>query len=317
MRSLLILLVLLGYTSLSQGATKIKISGPAAVISYPLIVMAEQQSLQDKDIELEFINWKNPDQLRAMILGGEVQFSAMPSNLAAIFYNKGHKLTLMNISVWSVLWLMSTDPELKTLSQLKGKEVVVPFKNDMPDILFNQLLDAQLEQASDVAIRHSHNLFDASQLMLAGKVSYGLLIEPVASILELKSQSTNGVKLYRNMEISQLWRETFPQSPALPQAGIIANTNINQDKQLLTRFHHDYQQAALWCKAQTEACAEMVVARLPQLPLKAVVNAIKMTDLNAVKGGEARKSLESFYRVLADYNSDKIGGQLPDSGFYL
>jgi len=82
--------------------SKLKLAGPAAVVSYPLMVMAEQQKLSSSSIELSFIRWKNPDQLRAMVIGNQIDFSAMPSNLAAIFCNRGHHLTLMNISVWNI-----------------------------------------------------------------------------------------------------------------------------------------------------------------------------------------------------------------------
>lgn len=82
--------------------TKIKLAGPAAVVSYPLMVMAEQQKLSSASIELSFIRWKNPDQLRAMVIGNQIDFSAMPSNLAEIFYNRSNHLTLMNISVWNI-----------------------------------------------------------------------------------------------------------------------------------------------------------------------------------------------------------------------
>lgn len=91
-----------------------------------------------------------------MVIGKQIDFSAMHSNLAAIFYNKGHHLTLMNISVWNIMDIISQDKTITSLAQLIGKEVVVLFKNDMPSIVLQQLLNAQLgENAEQVKIRYS------------------------------------------------------------------------------------------------------------------------------------------------------------------
>lgn len=183
---------------------KLTLAGAAAVVSYPLMVMAEQQALANSSIELSFVRWKNPDQLRAMVIGKQVDFSAMPSNLAAIFYNKGHHLTLMNISIWNIMDIISQGETITSLSELIGKEIVVPFKNDMPSIVLQQLLTAQLgEKAQQVNIRHSHNLADAAQLLLANKVKYALLIEPLSSIVLYQNSQTTNNKLVRAINISE------------------------------------------------------------------------------------------------------------------
>jgi NitT/TauT family transport system substrate-binding protein len=79
-----------------------------------------------------------------------VDFIAMPSNVAANLYNRGVKLRLINVATWGVLWLVSRDPNLKTLADFKGKEVVMPFRADMPDIVFQTLLaKAGLDAAND------------------------------------------------------------------------------------------------------------------------------------------------------------------------
>jgi len=295
----------------------ITLSGPAAVVSYPLMVMAQQQRLSDQGIEFNFVRWNNPDQLRAMVIGQQVDFSAMPSNLAAIFYNRGHKLSLLNISVWNIMWVLSNDSELDALSDLQGKEIVVPFKNDMPSIVLRQLLSTQLgDKADTVKIRYSHNLMDATQLLLAGKVDHALLIEPIASVALFRSQHNPKINIKRGINISQQWRETFPDTPKLPQAGIIANTSVNQDKQLLTRVNNEYINATNWCNKSPAACADIVSHYLPKIPKVALIDAIKMTQLNAITASEAKADLISFYQLLASADPKRIGGRLPQADFY-
>ena len=53
-------------------------------------------------IKIEFKLWNNPDELRALILKKEVDFIALPTNVATNLYNKGIDLKLLNVSTWAI-----------------------------------------------------------------------------------------------------------------------------------------------------------------------------------------------------------------------
>lgn len=315
---LMSLFLLLSVNAYGKNTTEVKLSGPAAVISYPLMVMAQEQSLIGEQITLSFTRWKNPDQLRALILGQQVDFSAMPSNLAAIIFNKGHPLKLLNISVWDIMTIVSRDKNLKKLADLVDQEIVVPFKNDMPTILLNKLLQQQLkERAKTVKQRVSHNLLDSSQLLLAGQVDHALLIEPVTSMVLYKDQQKKDHDLFRALNISELWRQTFPASPRLPQAGIVANKSVVNNTELMRTINRLYIEKASWCKKHAEQCADIVKIYLPKAPRSALIEAIKHTKLLPETAHKVRKSIRQFYKILLEANPRLIGGKLPSSAFYL
>ena len=94
---------------------------PPAAVSTPLIHMIDSGALKDIADHVEFQTWKDPDQLRVLVLGGKADFVAMPSNVAANLYNRGVGLRLLNISTWGVLWMVSRDKTAKTLSDFKGQ----------------------------------------------------------------------------------------------------------------------------------------------------------------------------------------------------
>jgi len=57
-------------------------AGPAASVTNPLIHMLESGALDDLARSTEFILWNNPDQLRALVIQGQVDFIAVPTNVA-------------------------------------------------------------------------------------------------------------------------------------------------------------------------------------------------------------------------------------------
>jgi NitT/TauT family transport system substrate-binding protein len=140
MRGPLLLLLGLCLSGAAQAAKipRLILSGPFAAVSNPLIHMVESGALKDVAEQVEFVPWKDPDQLRVLAIDGksDADFVAMPTNVAANLYNRGVKLQLVNVSTWGVLWMVSRDPGLKTLADFKGKEIAMPFRADMPDIVF-------------------------------------------------------------------------------------------------------------------------------------------------------------------------------------
>ena len=120
---------------------RLTLSGPFAAVSYPLMRIADSGALADMADKVEFSSWKTPDQLRALAIEQSADLVAMPSNVAANLFNRGVPLALLDISTWGLLWMVSREAGLRTLADFRGKEVVMPFRGDMPDILFRLLAE--------------------------------------------------------------------------------------------------------------------------------------------------------------------------------
>ena len=82
---------------------KITVAGPPAGISNALIHMASPDNDLDLPWTVEFKTWSTSDQLRALALEGNIDFIALPTNVAANLYNKGVGLKLLNVSQWGAL----------------------------------------------------------------------------------------------------------------------------------------------------------------------------------------------------------------------
>ncbi|MFY9073978.1 hypothetical protein OZZ08_03370 [Malaciobacter mytili] len=94
-----IILLVFFTTFLFAKVEKIVVAGPIATVSHPFFHMIENNSLKDITKKLEFKLWKNPDELRSMILNKEVDFIAIPTNVAANLYNKNQNIKLLGVSI--------------------------------------------------------------------------------------------------------------------------------------------------------------------------------------------------------------------------
>jgi len=297
--------VLLILTLPSQAAAepamreRLKLVGPAAAVSFPLLHMVESGALSDMASKVEFALWNNPDQLRALALEGQADFMAMPTNVAANLYNRGVPLRLVNVSVWGILWMVSRNPELKTLSDFKGEEIAVPFRADMPDIVFSYLAEKSgMDPRRDFTVRYTPTPMDAMQLLVMRQVDHALLAEPAVSMALRKTQSFPvsmvAPDLYRSVNLQEEWGRLLGTEARIPQAGVAAVGEARLDEALVDRVEAAYAESRRWCLDNAQDCGALAAKYINMLTPDSVADSIAV--------------LPRHYAT--------VGNKLPDPAFY-
>lgn len=300
---------------------KLTLTGPPATVTFPLIYMKEKGYLKSLADEVDFKLWMNPDQLRAYALNGEADFLAMPSNVAANLYNKQAKIKLANISVWGILWVVSRDGNSKTMKDLQGEEIVMPFRGDMPDLIFQILAEKQgLAVKTDFKLRYVSNPLDAMQLLILRRADHVVLAEPAIS-MALRKTSSYPVKaiapeLHRGVDLQKEWARLGLGTDRMPQAGIVGLGESNTNRAVMDEFNRQYKKASEECVKHAKECAEMVAKHIDMLSPTAIEDSLRYTAPAPVNSSQAKKALEDFYRILLAKEPNLIGGKLPDRNFY-
>jgi NitT/TauT family transport system substrate-binding protein len=317
-KSIIIISILLSTFVWAQ-VDKIVIAGPFATVSHPILHMIETGSLNDIAKKVEFKLWRNPDELRALVLHGDVDFTAIPTNVGANLYNKGVDLQLLNVSIWGILGMVSRDKDIKTLAAYKGKEIAVPFREDMPDIVFKELLKRQgLDPKKDFKLRYVSSPIDAMQMLIMRRVDHALLAEPAISIALRKTKSfplsVIAPDLYRSVDLQTEWAKVFTTDDKVPQAGIAVLGK--KDPIIIERFLEEYKKSIEWYKQNPKEASELTVKTLKMLESEGLADSIPYVRLESIEAKDAQDKLEFFFNILREGNPKLIGGKLPDKGFY-
>ena len=291
---------------------QITLAGPPAIVSAPLIHMAETNALQGVAQRTVFTAWRDPDQLRMMAMGGKADVLAMPSNVAANLFNRGAGVTLLNISTWGALWVVTRDAQRKALADFKGEEIAVPFRGDMPDIVLQLLAAKQgLDVQRDFRIRYVPTPMEAMQLLITRRVSHALLTEPGVSLALRKTQSFPvgliAPTLHRGADLQQEWGRLFQRAPRVPQAGIAAVGGVRAQPQVLAAVERAYAQSVAWCRSNALDCGRMMARHIDLLTPEAVADAIAVSQMDAVPAAAARAELEFFFGQLMTRASHIVG----------
>ncbi|HEY0879066.1 MAG TPA: ABC transporter substrate-binding protein [Zeimonas sp.] len=310
-----------GSAAVDERIATLTLAGPPASVSNPLVRIAESGALADLADEVRFVGWRDPDQLRLMALDGKADVLAMPVNVAANLYNRGAKLRLVNVSAWGILWIVSRDPDVHALKDLVGQEIAMPFRGDMPDIVFGLLAEREgIDPRHDFRLRYVASPIDAMQLLLLRRVDHALLAEPAVSMALRKSGSFPvsivAPELHRAVDLQQEWASAFGDDARIPQAGIAVLGALRDRPRLVARIADAYRSSLAWCEANASACGEIVAAHVPMLSAHAVADAVGHGHMEAVPAASARPALEALFRLLLEKSPGLVGGRLPPDDFY-
>lgn len=295
------------------------LSGPMASVSHPLLHMIESGALNDIADKVKFVLWKNPDELRALTLRSRADFIAIPTNVAANLYNKNVEIKLLNVSVWGILGMITRDKDKQTLADFKGCDIAMPFRADMPDILFEEIVKKQgLNPKKDFNLKYVGSPIDAMQMLIMRRVDHALLAEPAISMALRKTNSFPlkliAPDLYRSSDLQKEWGDVFKVEGKIPQAGMAVIGN--QDTQVIKRFNEEYAASLKWYKTHPKEAGELVSKHISMLDAQAVADSMEYVQLENVSAKNAKNDLEFFYEVLKNNNPKSIGGDLPNNEFY-
>lgn len=293
----------------------------ATPFGLPQVILA--RALEDPEIkalipERDLKSWKDPDQLRAWLARAEVMLAATPTNVAANLYNRGVPVVLMNVNVWGTLGILGLPSagRLGHIEDLAGRHVGVPWRGDMPDLVFRYLLEkAGLEPGRDLKISYHSSPFETVQMYVAQRLDAAVLPEPMRTGTRL--QSIQFGQKPSELDLQQEWARLTGEQALLPQAGVLCRRELlEQQPQHVAAIQTAIGRAVAWVGEKPLAAAQLGADKSP-LSQGVYEGAIARTTLKMVPATEARPALETFFSALAELSSGFIGGRLPDAGFYL
>ena len=296
---------------------KVTIQAPSGIsITAPLYKLNHENLLAQGADEVEFLTWKTPDELRARISSGQAEISAVPTYVGANLYNKDVDVKLINTLIWGILYVIGPEGETFTWEDMKGKTIHVPFKNDMPDLVFRYLLKENGIAETDMKIEYTATPQEVVQLLAAGQAEYAILPEHTASLAVAKAKK-EGKNLQKIGSLQEEWAIVTGKEPRIPQAGIIANGSlIEEHPEFIALFQEQLAASVANLKEDPAGAAEIIAQYQEGLEPKFIENLLPYLNIEFVSAQDAKEELEFFFEKLATLSPDIIGGKLPDDEFY-
>ena len=318
MKNIILIAVIFVVNLFATKIDKLVIAGPVATISHPIFHIIQEEALKDIAEKVEFRLWQNPDELRAILLKKEAHIVAIPTNVAANLYNKGENIKLFNIPVWGILEIITRDSNIKNINDLKNKEIVVPFRADMPDIMLQAIMKKEgLDPKKDFKLIYAPTPPDAMQMLILRRADNVLLAEPATSMAMRKTGSFPlkliAPDIYRSVNLQKEWGRVYGTQAKVPQAGLAALGDL--DKNVIERFNDEYTKSLNWYKSNLIEAGQLVAKNIDFFKAEAISDSIVNVQLESKTAIESKKDLYDFFEVLKEIEPKLIGSKIPDDNF--
>ena len=257
-------------------------------------------------------SWQSPDMLRAGLLNKSIEISIVPSYVAANLRAQGQPVLLHNIMTRGLLAVMSKAGTISDLGGLAEKNLVMPFKNDMPDIVL-QILAKKHGINLENRITYTATPPEAVTFFLQKDYPNALLPEPLASASILKGKQ-EGVNVERSFSLDKIWSETFNTAKGgIAQAGLmVSETAAKEHADFLAALDKDLLAAVDWVANNGKSAAEIAANYMPA-PVPALERAFPHSALCAIPAKTIGDEILQFLNELHQFNPKITGGKAVDT----
>ncbi len=255
----------------------------------------------------------SPDEIVSKISTGEIDAAAVPTNLAATLYNKTNgKVQLAAINTLGVLSLLTSDTNIKSVKDLKGKTIYASGQGSTPEYALNYIFKQNgLEVGKDVKVQYVAEHAELATLMITGKAAIAVLPEPFVTQVMGKNKS---VKI--GLNITEEWNKVAGDKSVLTMGCLIVRKDFaEKNKEAFNAFLDEYKKSADYTTSSVEQAAALS-EKYDIMPAAVAQKAIPNCNIVYIDGADMKAKIPDFLNILFKANPKSVGGKLPGDDFY-
>ena len=295
----------------SNTKTIITVVAPKSPATIPVLRMMESHCMGE-NIEIDLQLYSDMEAMMALASGRDYGILIVPVHTAANLKNKGIDVKMVNVFGWGGMYLSTTDPDCSSWKDLAGKELYVPAKGSVPDIMTQYFLSQNgLVVGEDVEVVYSAHA-EIAQLIASGTIRYAVDAQPFVTA---NLKNVDGYRVIS--EFAEDWKQTQGEAYSLPgNCSVVNSEYLSENKNIVLDFNKNFSGAIEWtvenpdeagvlANTYLNANAELIAAAMPGFCL----------EYNSA--ADAGNDVEEYFRVLLELKPESIGGKMPDDSFYF
>jgi NitT/TauT family transport system substrate-binding protein len=262
--------------------------------------------------EVSIESFGQADIIAAKFISGEAKIGILPANVAAKIASSGKNIQIAAVVGAGMLSLITSDPAVQSIADLRGKTVEVAGQGATPEYVFRHILKARrLDPDKDLTLAFTLAYPEIALSLIAGKVSTALLPEPFATMALRGNPALRQVGNIQEEWVRAGGKANYPMT-VLAVDGDFAWKNRNAIDVIL----NDYRNSTRWVIDHPAEAGQLVEQFELGLRAPVVQAAIPRSNYVFLTAQEARPAIESLFSVFLENSPASIGGKLPESGFY-
>lgn len=274
-------------------------------------------ALMDSDDagKYEFSMVTAADELVASVASGKTDIALVPANVASVLYNRTDGgVTVIDINTLGVLYVLSADPSLQSVADLKGKTVYLTGKGTTPDYVARYLIRESGLGEEDVTLEYKSEATEVASILAGRDDATALLPQPFATVAMAQNPS------YRiALDLTKEWDllQQGKGSRLVTGVTIVRNAFLEGHEEEVRAFLDEHQASAEAALQFPEETAQRIVRAgiIEKAPV--AQKALPYCSITCITGREMKEALSGYLSVLFGQDPQSVGGALPGDDFYF
>lgn len=254
------------------------------------------------------------DELLPKMLSGELDIALVPANVASVLYHKSEgKISVIDINTLGVLYMVSGDDSVQSMTDLKGRTIYLTGKGTTPDYVLQYLLTENGLTSDDVALEYKSEATEVAAYLSENPEVVGVLPQPFVTAACMQNETLSVV-----MDLTKEWAALQGEGGSSLVTGvtIVRNDFLTENPEAVAMFMKEHKESAAYANEKVEEAAELVAKYgiIEKAPVAA--KAMPYCNITYMDGADMKTALSGYLAVLYERDASSVGGSLPADEFY-
>ena len=262
----------------------------------------------------------NADLLASRFISGEARIGILPPNMAAKIASSGIDIRVAAVIGTGMLSLLTLEPNISAISDLRGVNVYIAGQGATPDFVFRRILrEYGINPQEDIDLLYALSPPEIAQSLIAGRITTALLPEPFASMARMGNHNLRTVS-----DIQEEWAViaggNYPghYTGYYPMTVLVVDGSFaDEHPDVINSLLREVRNSIEWVTANPQEAGELVEKHELGISSAVITAAIPQSAYVFIPASEARYTMETLFNVFLEYDPLSIGAQLPSDSFYL
>lgn len=290
------------------------LKGPTSMGILFLMDKAEKGETEDT---YEFHMTTGADELLPMMVKGELDIALIPANVAAVLYQRTEGgIAVIDINTLGVLSIVTGDPEVKSMADLKGRTIYLTGKGTTPEASLKFLLEANGLTEADYTLEFKSEAAEVAAVLAKEPDGVGLLPQPFVTAALMQND-----KLRTALDMNEEWIKVEKERKGgsngmVTGVTVVRKEFLEEHPEAVETFlkEHAFSAAAVNEDAAAGAALAVAAGIVPEESI--AESAIPECHITCITDEEMKADLSAYLDVLADFDGALVGGQVPEEDFY-
>ena len=303
-----------GSSAVAEERAAVRVGGLKGPTAMGMVKLMEEDAA-GTTANYEFTLAGSADEINPLLIKGELDIAAVPTNVASVLYNKTEgQVEILALNTLGVLYVVENGNTIQSVEDLRGKTIYSTGQGATPEYALNYILGENgLAAGTDVTVEYKSEHSELASLLAAGQADLAVLPQPFVTSVLAKNPD---VRIALNL--TEEWDKVTEDGSKLTMGALVVRKDFAESNpEAVRNFLKEYQASTQY--VTDEANLDDAAALIEQYGIISAAvakQALPYCNIVCITGEEMRTAAEGFLSILAKANPQSVGGTLPAEDFY-